>query len=79
LEGAETVLGDDLSNWLPYFKDSKIHGLIEVTGHPLEHVQQVMTDGVTKPLGDSITVIFEHVGSVRPDPLGKHEHCKRPF
>ncbi|KAF8343250.1 hypothetical protein F5887DRAFT_918661 [Amanita rubescens] len=65
LAGAETVL------------DNKMHGLIEVTGYPLERVRQVMTDGVKYPLSDSIAVIFniEHIGtSTRPDPLGKHEH-----
>jgi Dyp-type peroxidase family len=67
-------LGDDEQNWLPDFTQSTIHGLFEVIGYPATHVQGVLRDKIKGPLGDSITVIFEHYAHVRPGDEKGHEH-----
>ena len=76
-EGVRDRLGDDTEKWLPEFKDNPIDGLFEVTGYPATHIENVMQDKIKNPLGDNaITVIYEHVGKVRPGDQKGHEHCE---
>jgi hypothetical protein len=70
-------LGDNTEKWLPAFKDNPIDGLFKVTGHPVEHVLDIVRDKIKIPfISSAITIIFEHHGHVRPGQEKGHEHCE---
>jgi hypothetical protein len=71
-------LGDQKKNWLEAFTRNAIHGLFEVTGFPEEQVRKYIQEIIKNQLGDSIEVIFEHYGEMRPGNQKDHEHCESP-
>jgi Dyp-type peroxidase family len=73
------TLGDDTTKWLPPFAAGTIDGLFKITGNPAEHVKKFVLENIHDPLhvGKSdtgFTVIFEHIGKVRPGKESGHEH-----
>jgi len=76
VEGATTILGDDLDKWKDAFME-EIHGVILVTGSSYQQLQAKLAEvlkifKVGKP-GTSIEPVYQVEGHVRPGDQSAHE------
>lgn len=74
LDRAESELGDNLTTWLPEYKERIIDGVFIVTGCNKGNVDLGIRDLETA-LGSSIDKVFQWDCSVRPGDLCKLNHC----
>jgi Dyp-type peroxidase family len=63
-----------VSTWKSFKPNPKLHGVFIVTGASHAEVADVMSLRLAPPVANGWQLLFEEVGTVRPEPVIGHEH-----